>query len=84
MNPFRWRKMTWVLWIYTIVVGAWAVAGLNNRPTCPTTVSDCEAYLAGANIGTGVGMLFIFGIWFVGFIVLSIIWFMTRPRQQSV
>ena len=32
------------------------------------------------DIGTGIGVTLIGGLWFVGFLVLSIVWFMTRPR----
>jgi hypothetical protein len=82
MNPLRWRKMTWVLVLFTVLMAAWIVSALGSQPACPPDVVNCEAYQAGANVGTGIGVAFLFGIWFVGFIILSIIWFMTRPARR--
>jgi hypothetical protein len=58
------------------------VAGAGSQPACPPDVTNCEAYRAGANIGTGLAVAAILGVWFVGFIILSIIWFMTRPARR--
>ena len=82
MNPFRWRKMTWVLVIFTVVMLVWIVAGAGSGGECPPGTADCESYLAGEAIGSGIAATMLFAIWFVGFIILSIIWFMTRPARR--
>jgi hypothetical protein len=82
MNPLRWRKMTWVLALWTALALVLIVAGAGNQPACPPGVANCEAYQAGATIGTGLAVTAILGVWFVGFIILSIIWFMTRPARR--
>jgi hypothetical protein len=35
-----------------------------------------------SNAGTGIGVIALWFVWFFGFIVLSLIWFMTRPRGR--
>jgi hypothetical protein len=82
VNPLRWRKMTWVLVLFTVLMGAWIASALGSQPACPPDVANCDAYRAGATVGQGVGVALLFGIWFIGFIILSIIWFMTRPARR--
>jgi hypothetical protein len=76
--------MTWALVIWTllfIVWGATGVGAVSNQ--CPGLVGDelanCQAATA---IGGGIGLTFIFILWFIGFIVLAIVWFMTRPKHN--
>lgn len=66
MNPFRWRLPTWLILIFTVLMVAWARSALSNTDAATTAI----------------GATFVFGIWFVGFIILSIIWFMTRPDRR--
>lgn len=76
MNPFRWRKMTWVLWIWVAIIIAWVAAGV-NQANCEDEefTSACEA-----GTGIGVGLVILFG--FLGFFVLGFIWLVTRPRRH--
>jgi hypothetical protein len=34
-------------------------------------------------VGTGIGIALVFLLWFLGFVVLSLVWFMTRPRGRD-
>lgn len=79
--------MTWLIFIFTGFMFAWMIGGANaNSDNCAeyalgsSSRSACEA---GTNIGTGIGITVIFGLWFVGFIILSIVWFMTRPKRRT-
>lgn len=72
----NWRKMTWVLWAWSILIIAWAVAGGSHASSTCTNA----AYQNACNAGAGIGVLLILFIGFVGFCFFSIIWFMTRPR----
>lgn len=87
MNPLRWRKMTWLIWIFTALMVAWIVSGVNaNADNCDHYVVGTSGYnacQAGTDIGTGVGVTMLFFAWFIGFIIFSIIWFMTRPSKRS-
>ena len=75
--------MTWALLIWSAIHIIWIVAGLASVEECPyQTVQECEFYDAGTAIGAGIGVGLVLAIWFAGFIVLSIIWFMTKPRGE--
>jgi ribosomal protein L40E len=86
MNPLKWRKMTWAILLFTVAMVAWTVAFVDNE-TCSqyaagtTQRENCEL---GEDIGTGIGGAILAMIWLVGFLVLSVIWFMTRRGDDRV
>ena len=85
------RKMTWVLLLWTTVMLAWAIGGgtsaaQNSESYCAThtdayfTQQDC---LGASHAGTAIGVALIILLWFLGFVVLSLVWFMTRPKGRE-
>lgn len=79
---FRWRKMTWVLLVWVALIIAWVVAGANSGNDCADEPAHLrEACEFGTEVGTGIGLAIVVVIGFMGFIMLSLIWFMTRPKQ---
>jgi hypothetical protein len=80
----RWRKATWAIVIWTVLMGIWVVGGVGSvGNNCPgMTGSQLAACQAGTAIGGGIAVTFIFFIWFLGFVILSIIWFMSRPKEN--
>jgi hypothetical protein len=86
---FSWRKMTWAILIWTALFVVWSFAGADNSDAVADCVrdsgglltrSDCET---AANVGTGIGIALIWTLWFIGFVVLSIAWFMTKPKDRA-
>ena len=86
----RWRKMTWVFVIVNALFLVWVIAGVSSRPSedCANdpdvidgTISQsaCEA---ASDVGTGIGVALIIVFWFFVFVVLSLIWLMTRPSKR--
>jgi hypothetical protein len=84
----KWRKMTWALWVWSALIVVWMVGGGGSAASnCATQAGDeflsaqqaQEACQAG--VGLGVAAIALFG--FVGFVFLSIIWFMTRPKRRA-
>jgi hypothetical protein len=75
----NWRKMTWAILIWTVLMFMWIVGGASAAGATPVTNEYEEA---GRAIGTGIGVTMLFMLWFVGFIILSIIWFMSRPKNN--
>lgn len=78
-----WRKMTWAILIWTVLFAFWGISGagaLSNNCVGQTgdALATCQA---GTAIGGGIGLSIIFFLWFVGFIVLALIWFMSRPKN---
>ena len=78
----HWRKMTWVLWIWTAIFVVWTIVGIADRASksCPPGDQLC---IKASDTGTGIGVAAIVILWFLGFIVLSLIWVMTRPRHRQ-
>jgi hypothetical protein len=83
MNPLRWRKMTWVLNIWNVIFLIWIIAGIADRTSkdCPPG-PDHQLCVSASDAGTGIGVGIIFFLWFLGFVVISIVWFMTRRRGR--
>lgn len=75
-----WRKMTWALIAWSVLMAIWVIGGAN--------AADCAreadgASKAGCQVGAGLGAGLLVVLWFLGFIVLALIWLMTRPRDQT-
>jgi hypothetical protein len=77
--------MTWVLIIFTGIMFAWMIGGgIDAGSSCNDVAGHYQnAKQAGCEAGTAIGVGAIFGLWAFGFIVLSLIWFMTRPRGRD-
>lgn len=75
----RWRKATWALVVWSIGITIWFIVGLSSRD-CQDEDGTIKATTC--EIGTAVGISTIAVIGFMGFIVLSLIWLMSRPRLR--
>lgn len=82
------RKMSWVviLWcagIVTWIIGASVSGGSSAKKDCAhstgISVQDC---IDASNVGTGLGIAIILVVGFFGFVFLSLIWFMTKPKDR--
>jgi hypothetical protein len=81
--------MTWVLVLWCAVILVWAIAG--GAHANHESVQDCvsqgvltaQQCQDAANVGTGIGVVAVLGIGFFGFVFLSIIWLMTKPRGRE-
>ncbi len=82
----RWRKMSWVVIIWCVVMAIWIIAALGQADPGGNCVH--HAYLSkqscedASNAGTGIGVVVLWFVWFFGFIPLALIWFMTRPKDK--
>jgi hypothetical protein len=75
----HWRKMTWVLIVWSAVILIWAIGGgASNDCGSEATQSAKDACAA----GTGIGVALILIIGFIGFVFFSLIWLMTRPKGR--
>lgn len=82
----RWRKATWALLIWSALIVIWIVGGTSSvGNNCAGETGDAlTACQAGTAIGAGLGVTVIIIIWFIGFIVLGLIWLMSRPKENVV
>lgn len=85
----NWRKMTWVILIWCALIVVWAIAGgaSGNHQSVQQCVSqgilsrqECQN---AADAGTGIGVALILFIGFIGFVFLSLIWFMTGRGRRD-
>jgi hypothetical protein len=80
--------MTWVLILWCGAILAWAIAGgASAAHQCAQQTGDqflsANAAQQACDAGTGIGLAVILGIGFFGFVFLSMIWFMTKPRGRD-
>ncbi len=80
MRRPHWRKMTWVLIVWSVLILVWAVSG-SAANDCAAEATQLEREACEA--GTGIGVALIFLIGFFGFAFFSLIWFMTRPKGRT-
>lgn len=80
----KWRKATWALVIWTFLIALWIGAGVMNVSDSCTgrTGNELETCQAATAIGGGIGVTFIVVIWFIGFVVLGLVWLMSRPKEN--
>ena len=82
----NWRKMTWALWIWSALIVVWIVSG-TNAADCGSQPGDtfltAREAQAACEAGTGIGAAIVLFIGFCGFVFLSLIWFMTRPKEKA-
>lgn len=96
MRPLRWRKMTWAILVFSALMLVWLIAGVASNPgVSDAEIADCteggffteaecrDTLEAAGDVGTGIGVTLVFLLWFIGFIILAIIWFMTRRRGRT-
>jgi hypothetical protein len=78
----HWRKMTWALILWSALMLAWIIdAGVSAD--CSEQVGRYQnAKQSGCEAGTGIGIALLITLWFFGFVVGGLVWFMSRPRAQ--
>jgi len=76
----RWRKATWALIVWSLGIFAWFIVGLSSRG-CQEEEGGIKQTVC--EVGTGVGIAVILLIGFMGFVVLSLIWLMSRPKLRT-
>lgn len=78
--------MTWAIVIFTVLMGVWIIGGTaSNADNCDDEAVGSSARAAceaGTDIGTGIGVTALFCVWFAGFVILGILWIMTRPTRR--
>lgn len=80
------RAMTLVLWCWTIAFAGWitgVIIDASNSPAPAECVQSAGQKLCddAGDVGTGMGVAVILFVWFVGFLILSLIWFMVRLKD---
>lgn len=89
MKQPHWRKMTWVIIVWSVLMAAWIIGGVIAADNGEHCAREGHRYLSQSactsarDVGTGIGVAALFLLWFFGFVVLSLIWFMSRPKGRT-
>src|SRR5437879_10658837 len=78
----HWRKMTWALWIWSAVFTVWIIAAISTRTSkdCPPGNQLCTD---ASDTGTGLAVVLLILLWFLGFVVFSLILFMSCANHRE-
>jgi hypothetical protein len=88
MRRPHWRKMTWAIIVWCALIVIWAIAGgssaandcANQSGSAFLTAKDAQN---ACDAGAGIGVAVILFIGFIGFVFLSLIWFMTGRGRRD-
>lgn len=82
----KWRKATWALVLWNVLMLIWIASGISaSTDNCSgLTGTDLTACQAGTAIGAGIGVTALILLWFLGFVVLGLVWLMSRPKENVV
>lgn len=81
----NWRPMTWVLWIWTLLMFVWMIGGAASA-----TNGDCDLEATAelrqlcqdaTDVGASLAVALLFVLWALGFLALAMVWLMTRPSE---
>lgn len=75
MRRPHYRKSTWALVVWCVLIALWAIAGLNGTHCSGNYGQACDA-------GKAAGIGIILAVGFCGFVVLSLIWIMSRKSVR--
>jgi len=67
----RLRKMTWLIYAWSTFCLVWIIQ-----------IGASHQHGVNDHAAAGIAGSLVIVIWFMGFIVLSLIWFMTRPKEK--
>jgi hypothetical protein len=78
------RKATWaiLLWTGFMGVGIFAAALGIGGDCAGLSGSDLGACQADAWVRGVIGLALLLVLWFVGFVPLAIVWFVSRPKEN--
>jgi hypothetical protein len=84
----KWRKMTWALIVWTVLIGVWMIAGASDASgvseECKRDVTlGAKLCNDAQDAGTAIGVTLVGFLGFLGFVVLSLIWLMSRPKREA-
>lgn len=73
------KLFKWTFILFNILMVVWLFGGTNAAIKTQEGLQGAE--LAGAQIGTGIGVTMILGLWVIGDIILGLLVLFTRPSK---
>lgn len=79
----HWRKSTWALVIWTVLMILWLATTLQREFNCDRESGAARAVCdAGASIGMSLGPSLVGVVWFFGLVTIGLIWLASRPPSM--
>ncbi len=72
------KLFKWSFIAFNALMALWAVAGLNASTENFDTLNGAEQ--TGAAIGTGLGLMMVMAVWFIGAVILGLFVLFTKPK----
>jgi hypothetical protein len=79
----RFRKATWVLIIFNVLMLIWVISGIASVGGGSCNGLDQATCNAAKDIGGGIGVALLIVLWFIGFVVLGLVWLMSKPKNRQ-
>ncbi len=80
----HWRKMTWAVLIFNIIMLIWLVFGVaaaSHPSNCGTlSTQTCQA---ATDVGAGIGAFVVIVLWALGDVILGVLWLVTRGSGRD-
>lgn len=73
------KLLKWTFILFNLLMLAWLIGGTNAAVDSQQGLQGAE--LAGAQIGTGIGVTMILILWVIGDIILGLLVLFTRPSK---
>ena len=79
----QWRKATWGIAIWNVLMLVWLITATSGTTSVctPDMSADACAGLSTLSHGISAGLIGFF--WFIGLCITVIIWFLSRPHQNT-
>jgi len=79
-RSFAGKVIKWMFILFNLLMLWWFITGIGGAASTIETTGS-EAGQAGAALGTGLGAMFIIGIWVAGDVILGLLTLLTRPKR---
>jgi len=79
----RWRIFTWLILAFNVGMLIWVIAGANTGRSCGGLTGDALLNCQAGQVGTGIGVGLIIGLWAAGDVILGVLWLITRPHTRT-
>jgi hypothetical protein len=82
----HWRKMTWAVLVFNVLMLVWIIAGAASTHNTPNCVHQLGSKLCtdATETGAGIGIAILIVLWVLGDAILGVLWLVTRGRSCPV
>jgi hypothetical protein len=79
----KWRKATWAIAIWNLLIVIWLITATSGTTSACTPDMSAETCAGLSTLSHGISTTVIGFFWVVGLVPLVIIWYLSRPHQNT-